>query len=231
MKTTRIFGWMAAICLAFTMSSCDMSSSDNDSGSNTISVENQKAMCDALKGSQTGAFVYYNPTNNTTDTIPNITATITTEPEKENESITGYYAKATYQFPISILKNWINDKELAEAISKLSPINATTFLVPANYENSTFYASTRDMELGDITTSSKTYKKVTIKYAAILSSGGYEYDDAKKNKYPFFNLWTFRIYVDGNETSYLNTSCTYNGNTYVPVFRFSVKANEIKVKK
>ncbi len=226
MKKSKILGLMAAFALAISFSSCN---SDTESTSNAIPVDQQKSMVSTLGSYHTGAWIYYNEnklnTKDITDTIPNFMASVTTETNKDtNGSITGYYGKVTYQFPIYILKNWINDTELAEAISKMTPVTATSYLVPYNYSQNLFVTNTLDMELGDITTSKQTYKKVTVKFYANSCTGGLEYNTNKTQSYLYFYLWGGRIYVDGNETSLLSTYVNINNNSCRPQFMFSAKA-------
>ncbi len=225
MKKSRILGLMAAFALAITFSSCN---SDTESSSTSIPVDQQKSMVSALGSYHTGAWIYYNEnklnTKDVTDTIPNIMASVTTGTNKDtNGNITSYYGKVTYQFPVQILKNWINDTELAEKVSNMSPVTVNSYLVPYNYSQNLFVANTEDIVLGDITTSSQTYKNVTVKFYANVCSAGLEYNTSKTQTYLYFYLWAGRIYVDGNESSLL-TNYIFNNNTYAPHFMFSVKA-------
>ncbi len=225
MKKSRILGLMAAFALAITFSSCN---SDTESSSTSIPVDQQKSMVSTLGSYHTGAWIYYNEnklnTKDVTDTIPNIMASVTTGTNKDtNGNITSYYGKVTYQFPVQILKNWINDTELAEKVSNMSPITVNSYLVPYNYSQNLFVANTEDIVLGDITTSSQTYKNVTVKFYANVCSAGLEYNTSKTQTYLYFYLWAGRIYVDGNESSLL-TNYIFNNNTYAPHFMFSVKA-------
>ncbi len=225
MKKSRILGLMAAFALAITFSSCN---SDTESSSTSIPVDQQKSMVSTLGSYHTGAWIYYNEnklnTKDVTDTIPNIMASVTTGTNKDtNGNITSYYGKVTYQFPVQILKNWINDTELAEKVSNMSPVTVNSYLVPYNYSQNLFVANTEDIVLGDITTSSQTYKNVTVKFYANVCSGGLEYNTSKTQTYLYFYLWAGRIYVDGNESSLL-TNYIFNSNTYAPHFMFSVKA-------
>lgn len=216
---------MAAFALAITFSSCN---SDTESSSTSIPVDQQKSMVSTLGSYHTGAWIYYNEnklnTKDVTDTIPNIMASVTTGTNKDtNGNITSYYGKVTYQFPVQILKNWINDTELAEKVSNMSPVTVNSYLVPYNYSQNLFVANTEDIVLGDITTSSQTYKNVTVKFYANVCSAGLEYNTSKTQTYLYFYLWAGRIYVDGNESSLL-TNYIFNNNTYAPHFMFSVKA-------
>ncbi len=225
MKKSRILGLMAAFALAITFSSCN---SDTESSSTSIPVDQQKSMVSTLGSYHTGAWIYYNEnklnTKDVTDTIPNIMASVTTGTNKDtNGNITSYYGKVTYQFPVQILKNWINDTELAEKVSNMSPVTVNSYLVPYNYSQNLFVANTEDIVLGDITTSSQTYKNVTVKFYANVCSAGLEYNTSKTQTYLYFYLWAGRIYVDGNESSLL-TNYIFNNNTYAPHFMFSVKA-------
>ncbi len=226
MKKSKIMGLMAAFALAISFSSCN---SDTESTTTTIPVDQQKTMVSTLGSYHTGAWIYYNEnklnTKDLTDTIPNFMVSITNQPNKDsNGNIIGYYGNATYQFPVYILKNWINDTELAEAVSKMTTASATSYLVPYNYSQNLFVANTLDIDLGDITTSKQTYKKVTIKFYANTCSAGLEYNTNKTQSYLYFYLWGGRIYVDGNETSLLKSYYEFNGNSCRPQFMFSAKA-------
>lgn len=220
MKKFTILSFVAALTAAFSFTSCN---SDSDSYT-PPTLEQQQSMIEALGYSQTGGIVYYNEnklnSKDVLDTIPNIVATISKETNKDDNGNTkNLYASVSFKFPVSILSKFVDDEKLAAAIADMDDVNLKVNLVPYLYSTQTFIANSYDLELGDITTADKEYKKLTVKFYNNYCVGGYE-TNSKNNKYFCFYMQPAYIYANGNQTSLLKAN-KFNNTDYPAIFQFT----------
>lgn len=188
-------------------------------------LEQTKSMVSNLGYYQDGSFVYYNEnkdnTKDVTDTIPNITATITTNTSKDQQgNISSYYGTATFNFPVKVLANYISEKPLSEAVANMESKEMAVDLIPYSYASQVFLANPKDLKLGDITAGGKIYKDVTVKFYINQYSAGYLTNSVTKKQYFAISMLAGVIYVNSNPTSYLQQ---YEFNNYKadPAFMFT----------
>lgn len=169
--------------------------------------------------------VYYNEnklnTKDVLDTIPDIVARITSETNKDKDgNIKNLYASVSFKFPVSILSKFVNDDKLAAKIAEMDKVDIKVNLIPYLYSTQTFIANSYDLELGNIVTSEKEYKKVTVKFYNNYCVGGYQTNNSTKKQYFCFYMQPAYIYVDGTQTNLLKAN-RFNGTDFPPVFQFT----------
>ena len=220
MKKLTILSFVAALMAAFSFTSCN---TGGDSYS-APTIGEQQSMINMLGYSQTGGIGYYNEnkldTKDVIDIIPDIVAKITSETNKDKDgNIQNLYASVSFDFPVSILSKFINDEKLAEKIAEMGKVNMKVNLIPYMYSSQTFVANCYDLQLGDIVTSEKEYKKVTVKFYNNYCRGGYEKNKDNKQYFCFYMQAAY-IYVDGTQTNLLKAN-RFNGTPYPPLFWFT----------
>lgn len=223
MKKFTILSFVAALMAAFSFTSCN---TGGDSYGPTL--EQQQSMINNLGFSQAGGIGYYNEnkldTKDVIDIIPDIVARITSETNKDKDgNIKSYYASVSFKFPVSILSKFVNDDKLAAKIAEMDKADMKVNLVPYLYSTQTFIANSYDLELGDIATSEKEYKKVTVKFYNNYCAGGYQTNSnsSTKKQYFCFYMYAARIFVDGKETKLLKANRFSNNKDYPPLFWFT----------
>ena len=220
MKKLTILSFVAALMAAFSFTSCN---TGGDSYS-APTIGEQQSMIDMLGYSQSGGIGYYNEnkldTKDVIDIIPDIVAKITSETNKDKDgNIQNLYASVSFDFPVSILSKFIDDEKLAAKIAEMGKVNMKVNLIPYMYSSQTFVANCYDLQLGDIVTSEKEYKKVTVKFYNNYCRGGYEKNKDNKQYFCFFMQAAY-IYVDGTQTNLLKAN-RFNGTPYPPLFWFT----------
>ena len=220
MKKLTILSFVAALMAAFSFTSCN---TGGDSYS-APTLDQQKSMINMLGYSQSGGIGYYNEnkldTKDVIDIIPDIVAKITSETNKDKDgNIQNLYALVSFDFPVSILSKFIDDEKLAAKIAEMGKVNMKVNLIPYMYSSQTFVANCYDLQLGDIVTSEKEYKKVTVKFYNNYCRGGYEKNKDNKQYFCFFMQAAY-IYVDGTQTNLLKAN-RFNGTPYPPLFWFT----------
>lgn len=220
MKKLTILSFVAALMAAFSFTSCN---TGGDSYS-APTIGEQQSMINMLGYSQSGGIGYYNEnkldTKDVIDIIPDIVAKITSETNKDKDgNIQNLYASVSFDFPVSILSKFINDEKLAEKIAEMGKVNMKVNLIPYMYSSQTFVANCYDLQLGDIVTSEKEYKKVTVKFYNNYCRGGYEKNKDNKQYFCFYMQAAY-IYVDGKQTNLLKAN-RFNGTPYPPLFWFT----------
>lgn len=220
MKKFTILSFVAALMAAFSFTSCN---TGGDSYS-APTLDQQKSMINYLGYSQSGGIVYYNEnkfnTKDVLDTIPNTLAIIKTETNKDNNgNVKNLYASVSFDFPVSILSKFIDDEKLAEKIAEMGKVNMKVNLIPYMYSSQTFVANCYDLQLGDIVTSDKQYKNLTVKFYNNYCVGGYEKNKDNKQYFCFY-MQPALIYVDGNQTSLLKNT-RFNNSEYPCLFKFT----------
>ena len=220
MKKLTILSFVAALMAAFSFTSCN---TGGDSYSSPT-IGEQQSMINMLGYSQSGGIGYYNEnkldTKDVIDIIPDIVAKITSETNKDKDgNIQNLYALVSFDFPVSILSKFIDNEKLAEKIAEMGKVNMKVNLIPYMYSSQTFVANCYDLQLGDIVTSEKEYKKVTVKFYNNYCRGGYEKNKDNKQYFCFFMQAAY-IYVDGKQTNLLKAN-RFNGTPYPPLFWFT----------
>lgn len=220
MKKLTILSFVAALMAAFSFTSCN---TGGDSYS-APTIGEQQSMINMLGYSQSGGIGYYNEnkldTKDVIDYIPGIDATITSETNKDKDgNIQNLYALVSFDFPVSILSKFIDNEKLAEKIAEMGKVNMKVNLIPYMYSSQTFVANCYDLQLGDIVTSEKEYKKVTVKFYNNYCRGGYEKNKDNKQFFCFYMQAAY-IYVDGTQTNLLKAN-RFNGTPYPPLFWFT----------
>ena len=220
MKKLTILSFVAALMAAFSFTSCN---TGGDSYS-APTIGEQQSMINMLGYSQSGGIGYYNEnkldTKDVIDIIPDIVAKITSETNKDKDgNIQNLYALVSFDFPVSILSKFIDNEKLAEKIAEMGKVNMKVNLRPYMYSSQTFVANCYDLQLGDIVTSEKEYKKVTVKFYKNYCRGGYEKNKDNKQYFCFYMQAAY-IYVDGKQTNLLKAN-RFNGTPYPPLFWFT----------
>ena len=220
MKKITILSFVAALMAAFSFTSCN---TGGDSYS-APTLEQQKSMINMLGYTQVGGIVYYNENKDKAedelDTIPNTIAYITTRTNKDkNGNIQNYYGEVSFQFPTAIISKFVKDEKLAAKIAEMDPTTLKVNLIPYEYASQTFFANSYDLELGDIITTDKEYKSVTVKFYNYYNAAGYE-TKKDKTKYFCFYMQAAVIYVDGKQTNLLQ-NYRFNSTDHAPVFKFT----------
>ena len=220
MKKLTILSFVAALMAAFSFTSCN---TGGDSYS-APTLEQQQSMINMLGSSQSGGIGYYNEnkldTKDVIDIIPDIVAKITSGTNKDKDgNIQNLYASVSFDFPVSILSKFIDDEKLAAKIAEMGKVNMKVNLIPYMYSSQTFVANCYDLQLGDIVTSEKEYKKVTVKFYNNYCRGGYEKNKDNKQFFCFYMQAAY-IYVDGTQTNLLKAN-RFNGTPYPPLFWFT----------
>lgn len=221
MKKFTILSFVAALMAAFSFTSCN---TGGDSYS-APTLDQQKSMINYLGYSQSGGIVYYNEnkfnTKDVLDTIPNTLAIIKTETNKDNNgNVKNLYASVSFDFPVSILSKFIDDEKLAEKIAEMDKVNMKVNLIPFMYSSQTFVANCYDLQLGDIVTSEKEYKKVTVKFYNNSCVGGYQTNNSTKKQYFCFYMQPAYIYVNDAQTNLLKAN-RFNKTDFPPIFQFT----------
>ena len=209
-----------ALMTAFSFTSCN---TGGDSYS-APTLEQQQSMINMLGYTQVGGIVYYNENKDKAedvlDTIPNTIAYITTRTNKDkNGNIQNYYGEVSFQFPTAIISKFVKDEKLAAKIAEMDPTTLKVNLIPYEYASQTFFANSYDLELGDIITTDKEYKSVTVKFYNYYNAAGYE-KKKDNTKYFYFYMQAAVIYVDGKQTNLLQ-NYRFNSKDYAPVFKFT----------
>lgn len=220
MKKLTILSFIAALMAAFSFTSCN---TGGDSYS-PPTIGEQQSMINMLGSSQSGGIGYYNEnkldTKDVIDIIPDIVAKITSGTNKDKDgNIQNLYASVSFDFPVSILSKFIDDEKLAAKIAEMGKVNMKVNLIPYMYSSQTFVANCYDLQLGDIVTSEKEYKKVTVKFYNNYCRGGYEKNKDNKQYFCFYMQAAY-IYVDGTQTNLLKAN-RFNGTPYPPLFWFT----------
>lgn len=221
MKKFTILSFVAAMMAAFSFTSCN---TGGDSYS-APTLDQQQSMINMLGYSQVGGMVYYNEnklnTKDVLDTIPDIVARINSETNKDKDgNIKNLYASVSFKFPVSILSKFVNDDKLAAKIAEMDKVDIKVNLIPYLYSTQTFIANSYDLELGNIVTSEKEYKKVTVKFYNKYYVGGYQTNKSTKKQYFCFYMQPAYIYVDGNPTNLLKAN-RFNNTDFPPTFQFT----------
>lgn len=222
MKKFTILSFVAALMAAFSFTSCN---TGGDSYS-APTLEQQQSMINMLGNSQAGGMVYYNENKQNTkedvlDTIPDIVASIKLETNMDKDGkINNYYASVSFKFPVSILSKFVNDDKLAAKIAEMDKVDIKVNLIPYLYSTQTFIANSYDLELGNIVTSEKEYKKVTVKFYNNYCVGGYQTNNSTKKQYFCFYMQPAYIYVDGTQTNLLKAN-RFNNTDFPPIFQFT----------
>lgn len=221
MKKFTILSFVAALMAAFSFTSCN---TGGDSYS-APTMEQQQSMINMLGYSQVGGMVYYNEnklkTEDVLDTIPDIVARITSETNKDKDgNIQNLYASVSFDFPVSILSKFIDDEKLAAKIAEMGKVNMKVNLIPYMYSSQTFVANCYDLQLGDIVTSEKEYKKVTVKFYNNYCVGGYQTNNSTKKQYFCFYMRPAYIYVNDAQTNLLKAN-RFNKTDFPPIFQFT----------
>lgn len=221
MKKFTILSFFAALMAAFSFTSCN---TGGDSYS-PPTLDQQQSMINMLGNSQAGGIGYFNEnkldTKDEIDYIPDIVASITSETNKDKDgNINNYYASVSFKFPVSILSKFVNDDKLAAKIAEMGKADTKVNLVPFDYASQTFVANCNDLELGDIVTSEKVYKKVTVKFINGYYRGGYQINNSTKKQYFCFYMQAAYIYVDGKQTNLLKAN-RFNNTDFPPIFQFT----------
>lgn len=221
MKKFTILSFFAALMAAFSFTSCN---TGGDSYS-APTLDQQQSMINMLGYSQAGGMVYYNEnklkTEDVLDTIPGIVARITSETNKDKDgNIKNLYASVSFKFPVSILSKFVNDDKLAAKIAEMDKVDIKVNLIPYLYSTQTFIANSYDLELGNIVTSEKEYKKVTVKFYNNCCVGGYQTNKSTKKQYFCFYMQPAYIYVDGTQTNLLKAN-RFNNTDFPPTFQFT----------
>lgn len=221
MKKFTILSFVAALMAAFSFTSCN---TGGDSYS-APTLDQQQSMINMLGYSQAGGMVYYNEnklkTEDVLDTIPGIVARITSETNKDKDgNIKNLYASVSFKFPVSILSKFVNDDKLAAKIAEMDKVDIKVNLIPYLYSTQTFIANSYDLELGNIVTSEKEYKKVTVKFYNNRCVGGYQTNKSTKKQYFCFYMHPAYIYVDGTQTNLLKAN-RFNNTDFPPTFQFT----------
>ena len=222
MKKITLLSIMAAMVAALSFTSCN---TGDDNSYSLPSLEEQKSMITSLGLMQAGSIVYYNENKlnvkDVLDTIPNTTAYISSATNKDSQgNISNYYGIATYNFPVSTLRNFINDDKLAAKIAEMEPMSIKVNLIPYQYASQTFVANPEDLKLGDITTEDNTYKDVVIKFYNGYCPAGYATNKTTSKQYFSILMQVGAIYVNGNRSSLLK-NYTINGTNCLPQFLFT----------
>ena len=220
MKKITILSFVAALMTAFSFTSCN---TGGDSYS-APTLEQQQSMINMLGYTQVGGIVYYNENKDKAedvlDTIPNTIAYITTRTNKDkNGNIQNYYGEVSFQFPTAIISKFVKDEKLAAKIAEMDPTTLKVNLIPYEYASQTFFANSYDLELGDIITTDKEYKSVTVKFYNYYNAAGYE-KKKDNTKYFCFYMQAAVIYVDGKQTNLLQ-NYRFNSTDHAPVFKFT----------
>lgn len=134
--------------------------------------------------------------------------------------INNYYASVSFKFPVSILSKFVNDDKLAAKIAEMDKVDIKVNLIPYLYSTQTFIANSYDLELGNIVTSEKEYKKVTVKFYNNYCVGGYQTNNSTKKQYFCFYMQPAYIYVDGTQTNLLKAN-RFNNTDFPPIFQFT----------
>lgn len=221
MKKFTILSFVAALMAAFSFTSCN---TGGDSYS-PPTLDQQQSMINMLGNSQAGGMVYYNENKlkpkDVLDTIPDIVARITSETNKDKDgNIQNLYASVSFKFPVSILSKFVNDDKLAAKIAEMDKVDIKVNLIPYLYSTQTFIANSYDLELGNIVTSEKEYKKVTVKFYNNYC-GGYQTNNSTKKQYFCFYMQPAYIYVDGTQTNLLKKANRFNNTDFPPIFQFT----------
>ncbi len=221
MKKFTILSFVAALMAAFSFTSCN---TGGDSYS-APTLDQQQSMINMIGYSQAGGMVYYNEnklnTKDVLDTIPGIVARITSETNKDKDgNIKNLYASVSFKFPVSILSKFVNDDKLAAKIAEMDKVDIKVNLIPYLYSTQTFIANSYDLELGNIVTSEKEYKKVTVKFYNNNCVGGYQTNKSTKKQYFCFCMQPAYIYVDGTQTNLLKAN-RFNNTDFPPIFQFT----------
>lgn len=221
MKKFTILSFFAALMAAFSFTSCN---TGGDSYS-APTLDQQQSMINMLGNSQAGGMVYYNENKlkpkDVLDTIPDIVARINLETNMDKDGkINNYYASVSFKFPVSILSKFVNDDKLAAKIAEMDKVDIKVNLIPYLYSTQTFIANSYDLELGNIVTSEKEYKKVTVKFYNNYCAGGYQTNNSTKKQYFCFYMQPAYIYVDGTQTNLLKAN-RFNNTDFPPIFQFT----------
>lgn len=213
MKKITLFSILAVLFAAMSFTSCN---TDGDSGMNYLTLEQQKNYQYAMAaGSYNNMTLLYEKKNDA-----NVKNQVDSVESSCSISMYGDSTMTMSNFPVAALKEHISDKDLAAAIAKVAPrtIKCKYNVMPnSTSERANFIACPEAINL-DLTygTDNKSHKVVLY---FIPNQMYYGYCTLKEPRQLGFIFHLYQIWVDGNQTNFIQNSTNSNNNTVTFIFR------------
>lgn len=208
MKKITLFSILAVLFAAMSFTSCN---TDGDSGMNFLTPEQQKSFQYAMAaGSYNNMAILYEKKNDA-----NVKNQVDSVPSACSISMYGDSTITIYSFPVAALAEHISNKDLAAAIAKVAPkaIKCKYNVMPNSTSETAYFIACPEAINLDLTygTDNKSHKVVLY---FIPSQMYYGYCTLKEPRQLGFQFALYQIWVDGNQTNFIQNS-TNSANTTV----------------
>ena len=208
MKKITLFSILAVLFAAMSFTSCN---TDGDSGMNFLTLEQQKSFQQAMSlGSYNNMAILYEKKNDA-----NVKNQVDSVASSCSISMYGDSTMTMTNFPVAALAEHINNKDLAAAIAKVTPRNIKckyNVMPNSTSEVAYFIACPNAVELNLAYGTDNKSHKVVLYF--IPSQMYYGYCTLKEPRQLGFQFALYQIWVDGNQTNFIQNS-TNSANTTV----------------
>lgn len=210
MKKITLFSILAVLFAAMSFTSCN---TDGDSGMNFLTLEQQKNFQQLMSyGSYTNMAILYEKKNDA-----NVKNQVDSVPSSCSISMYGDSTMTMTNFPVAALAEHISNKDLAAAIAKETPrtIKCRYNVMPNSTSDIAYFIACPEAINLDLTygTDNKSHK-VELRFMP-----NYGYCTLKEPRQLGFLFALYQIWVDGNQTGYIQNSTNSANNTVAFLFR------------
>lgn len=216
MKKITLFSILAVLFAAMSFTSCN---TDGDSGMNYLTLEQQKNYQYAMAaGSYNNMTLLYEKKNdanvkNQTDSVASSCSI----------SMYGDSTMTMTNFPVAALAEHISDKDLAAVIAKELPrtIKCKYNVMPYSTSEIAYFIACPEAINLDLTygTDNKSHKVVLYFIPIIPGNIYYGYCTLKEPRQLGFQFALYQIWVDGNQTNFIQNSINTSYTTVSFAFR------------
>lgn len=211
MKKITLFSILAVLFAAMSFTSCN---TDGDYGMNYLTLEQQKSYQYAMAaGSYNNMTILYQKKNDA-----NVKNQVDSVPSACSISMYGDSTITIYTFPVAALAEHISNKDLAAAIAKEAPrtIKCKYYVIPnSTSETAYFIACPNAVELNLAYGTDNKSHKVVLYFVPFSPNQMYNgYCTLKEPRQLGFQFALYQIWVDGNQTNFIQNS-TNSANTTV----------------
>ena len=210
MKKITLFSILAVLFAAMSFTSCN---TDGDSGMNFLTLEQQKNFQQLMSyGSYNNMAILYQKKNDA-----NVNNQVDSVASSCSISMYGDSTMTMTNFPVAALAEHISNKDLAAAIAKETPrtIKCRYNVMPNSTSDIAYFIACPEAINLDLTygTDNKSHK-VELRFMP-----NYGYCTLKEPRQLGFQFALYQIWVDGNQTGYIQNSTNSANNTVAFLFR------------
>lgn len=213
MKKITLFSILAVLFAAMSFTSCN---TDVDNGMNELTLEQQKSYQYAMAaGSYNNMTILYEKKNDA-----NVNNQVDSVASACSISMYGDSTMTMYDFPVAALAEHISNKDLADAIAKVAQrtIKCKYNVMPISTSETAYFIACPEAINLDLTygTDNKSHKVVLY---FIPSQRYYGYCTLKEPRQLGFQFSLYQIWVDGNQTNFIQNSINSSYATVSFAFR------------